>query len=347
MKQKANSGLRAVALCASIFAMTAFGRSAHALVIDPLFDASVTTSEQQVIDGAISTYETMFSNPTTVDIEFMTGTSGGGTSLASDYVAPYATYTSWLGHNAANGGGYDAITAYNSLSYGNKAQQVLFTSADGRALGCPNCVGSVAGEGSISSSTLLDGIVTVGDGYYGNGAQVVYHEIDEVLGIGGQGSVLQASMTATPPVINGETTIGAMDLFRYSAPGTPSLTNSTSASSYFSINGGTSDIVAFNQSGTGDYGDWAASGQGCYIQTYEVCSNPMALSPSSPEGVAMQAIGYDVSTSQQVPEPSSLSIFLAGVAMLTTISTRKAKSQWKQRAAANIDDCDANDCNKA
>lgn len=313
----------------SVLALT--GGAANALVINPFFDSSVTSSEQQVIEGAISSYENMFSNPETVSIEFMTSSAGGGTSQASDYVAPYSTYTNWLGINAINSGDSYAVEAYNNLKYGNTAQQVLFTSADGRALGCTNCVGGVAAQGSISSSTMVDGIVTVGSSYYGNGAQVVYHEIDEVLGIGGQGSVLQASMATTPPLINNETTIGAMDLYRYSAPQTPSLTNSTSAYSYFSLNGGTTQIVAFNQSGVGDYGDWA-SGQGCYIQTYETCSNPTPLSVASPEGMALQAVGYDaIVPAQNVPEPGSFYSLLAGAALLGIVRV-KSKTRYNQKA---------------
>ncbi len=292
---------------------------AHALVIDALYDSSVTSSEQTIISSAISTYEKMFTNPMSVTIEFVTGSISGGSSMVGDYLSPYASYTNSLAANAVANGNTIEATAYNNLSHGNTAAQVLFTSADGRALGCLSCSGTVAGTGSVSSSTLVDGIVTIGSGYYGNSSQVIYHEIDEVLGIGGQGSVINSSMTSSPPLYNGQTTIGALDLYRYSAPGVASLTNSTSATSYFSINGGATNIVGFNQSGVGDYGDWAAS-SGCYIQTYDTCTNPAPLSTLSPEGVALQAIGYDVA----VPEPSTVAILAVGLLGLS-LARRKSR----------------------
>ena len=86
---------------------------------------------------------------------------------------------------------------------------------------------------------------------------VAMHEIDEVLGIGGAGSRL--------PTTN--SSLGPLDLFLYSAVGVRSFTTSSSATAYFSINGGTNDLVNFNQTAGADYGDWASGaappGTGC------------------------------------------------------------------------------------
>ncbi len=303
-----------------------FIHPANALVIDATFDSSVTASEQSIINGAIGTYEQMFSDPITVAIEFMTSsTLGGGQSLAGDYVSPYSTYTNSMSLNATLNNNTIEQTAYNNIGYGNKAAQVAFTSADGRALGCSSCTGVVTGEGSVSSTSKFDGIITIGNGYYGNGAQVVYHEIDEVLGIGGQGSMISSTNSTYPVTINGQTAIGTMDLFRYSAQHTPSLTNSTSAFSYFSINGGTTDIVSFNQSGVGDYGDWAGGGA-CYIQTFDTCNSPLPLSLASPEGIALQAIGYDATVS----EPAAILVLVSGIISMLFARkyfSRKAKNR--------------------
>jgi|GEM_PF-1326115 len=72
------------------------------------------------------------------------------------------------------------------------------------------------------------------------------HEVGEVLGIGGQGSTLG----------QGTSDVGVLDLYRYSASGVRSYTASSNAVSYFSINGGKTSLVHFNQSPDGDYSDW-------------------------------------------------------------------------------------------
>jgi hypothetical protein len=139
-----------------------------------------------------------------------------------------------------------------------------------------------------------------------------------VLGIGGWGTILASGQTSEPQVVNGRTTIGPLDLFRYGALDTPSLTTSTSAVAYFSLDSGATSIAGFNQSGSGDYGDWNSSA--CYVQTFQVCSNPIPISLASPEGLALQAIGYD-----PVPEPF-------GLALLSTALAGLGLARWKRRS---------------
>jgi hypothetical protein len=67
-----------------------------------------------------------------------------------------------------------------------------------------------------------------------------------VLGIGGQGSTLNRSSSDISP----------LDLYRYSAPGVRSYSTSASVSSYFSVDGDSTNLVHFNQSSNGDFGDW-------------------------------------------------------------------------------------------
>ena len=80
----------------------------------------------------------------------------------------------------------------------------------------------------------------------------VAHEMDEVLGIGGDGSQLNSVLDGAS-----DGSVSPLDLFRYSSAGVRSYTTSSTVSSYFSINGGTTDLVHFNQLNDGaDYGDW-------------------------------------------------------------------------------------------
>ena len=307
--------------CAGIAAavLTGATRPAQALVIDGLFDSSVTAPQQSVIDNAIGFYEQSYVDPITVYIEFMTTATGNfaGQSNSTTYSVPYSAYTSALLQDGMATGNAFELAGYASLSHGNTANNVEFTSADGRALGCGGCAPLVAGQGSVGSSTALDGIVTVNSGYYGNSGAVVLHEIDEVLGIGGAGSVLP-SLPATDGSV-----IGPLDLFRYSGIDTPSLTTSATANAYFSLDGGATAIAGFNQSGTGDYGDFTTSS--CYVQSASPCGSP-TISLTSPEGLALQAIGYDA-----VPEPAGLAVLGSAVAGLG-LALRRRRSAGRRLA---------------
>ncbi len=91
---------------------------------------------------------------------------------------------------------------------------------------------------------------------------VVEHELDEVLGLG----------SALNIPVNFPRLSRPQDLFRYSANGTPSY-DVNAASSYFSIDGGATNLVNFNQNGGGDYGDWASSS---HARAYRMLLGPLA-----------------------------------------------------------------------
>ena len=140
---------------------------------------------------------------------------------------------------------------------------------------------------------------------------VATHEIDEALGIGGPGSTLaDGSGTGTPA----PTTLGPLDFFRYSAPGVRSFTYDNSTTAYFSIDGGHTNLVYFNQQGTNtatngsDYADFGAppntpggEDQGNtppLVQDAFGASSP-AVSPnlSTLELTALQVVGYNLTHS--------------------------------------------------
>lgn len=320
---------------------------AQALVIDPTFSSEITNSADAAtiesdITNAIAFYDNTFTNPITVYIDFQTTGSASflGQSLSSTDLASYTGYTTALHANAVQNQNVAELSGYNHLVSGNHAPQIMATSADFRALG-ENAPGTLTVTGS---TTQFDGIITLNtsllSGFGGSGTYapnpVIQHEIDEVLGIGGQGSTLNflagngvsATSAAGAPLINGVATIGPMDLFRYSAPGTASYTTSASASSYFSLDGGVTSIETFNQDSTGDFGDWGVSNKPgqptnpAEVQDAFQSGANISLNLDSPEMLALQAIGYDT-----VPEPASLALLgsaLAGLALARRRVTRKA-----------------------
>jgi hypothetical protein len=158
----------------------------------------------------------------------------------------------------------------------------------------------------------------------------VEHELNEMLGGGGQGSVLNAVNTcaSTPAVPVSAASqdcaanagfvndLGVLDLYRYAAPGTPSFTTSGSATSYLSVDGGVTDIIGFNQDASGDYGDYSTNNN---VQS--AFSDPDVLAPydtASLEFKMLQAIGYN-----GVPEPASMAVFVSGLVGLRWVRRRK------------------------
>jgi hypothetical protein len=140
--------------------------------------------------------------------------------------------------------------------------------------------------------------------------QVVMHELSEVMGAGGGGSQLG----------NAGTNVGTLDLYRYSAAGVRSYSTSA-ATSYFSINGGTTNLSYFNQDAGGDYADWATIPPNSTPQVQDAFGTPgTQLDLDSAELTALDVVGWNVAA---VPEPTTIG--LVGVAGLALLRRRKVK----------------------
>jgi hypothetical protein len=329
----------------------AWAAPGHALTIIPTFDTSVTSASNAVqieaaINNVANTYR-MFSNPITVRIDFQLTDLGGngGKSLTTDYHSPFAPYAARLANDAAAHpeNAVLALALANQV-WGNTPASVGVdfietASADRRALGAAAAVGGLGADGVIGHGNF-DGIVYLDnfspDEYsftshvgpnQDSGLDVLYHEVDEVLGIGGNGSTLNWYAAG----VNIDA-IGPMDLYRYAAPHTPSFTLDTSAISYFSIDGGLHGWEYFNQLQfgppplSGDYGDWGrfACNDGLHaIQQWSGCSGEAYLpfSRFSPESVALQAIGYNLA----IPEPGAWTMLILGMAMTGHAARRRSR----------------------
>jgi hypothetical protein len=152
----------------------------------------------------------------------------------------------------------------------------------------------------------------------------VEHEVDEVLGIGGEGSVITTNVGA----LTGG--VGPMDLYRYSAPGVRSFTASTNAASFFSINGGTNKMVNFNQGfgGQSDYGDWGdgtnpadGKGNGTPLVQDAFGSPGSAPDVGTNELTALDVVGWNL-----VPEPSTVALVTVGVVGMAWSMRRRRKA---------------------
>jgi hypothetical protein len=322
--------------------------TAHAgLVITPTFDSSITSDPnaaaiETAINTSIGIYESLFTDPVNVGILFRYTTTfpDGVTPLPPDVLGTNFhtlwsfSYNTYINALKADGTTANDATALGNLpaasAFPNSPTNLQFSSANGRAVGLNtpplSTVNGVPG--------VFDGVLTLNssqpfqfDRTGGiaptnfDALRVIEHEIDEVLGLG---STLPGGVDfAGAPAVSPE------DLFRYSAPGTISFTNSSSASSYFSIDGGVTNIVGLNQDPAGDYGDWLGSSTVALVQAAFIGHHQADISATSPEGIALDVIGYDPA---RVPEPSTLALASAGTLLLAGCAWRRRLKNSRGRA---------------
>jgi Alpha-galactosidase, CBM13 domain len=102
---------------------------------------------------------------------------------------------------------------------------------------------------------------------------------------------IEVTCTIPPPA-----SIRPQDLFSWSSPDVRNLTSD--GTRYFSIDSGSTNIVNFNQTPPGDFGDWFS--EPCpqhhpRVQNAFVCPDQFSdISATSPEGINLDVIGYNL-----------------------------------------------------
>jgi len=298
---------------------------------------------EATIDQSIAQVTSLISTPLTLNIDFLSDPNTGlGASVGTGLIdLPYSTYLSYL--QAKPNKSTVSTTALASLPAGpgtginNNATNVQLGGAlldsigdttDGNSLISSNR--GFAGTVALNTSILNTSRTNYDNTKY-DLVSTVTHEVDEILGIGGEGSTLTAT--------GGATDVGPTDLFRYSAPGVRSYSNSANVSSYFSINGGNTALVHFNQRSDGDYSDWGdgvtpADGHGNNPpQVQDAFGDTTAEPNMGPnEAIALDAVGWQMSAAglqlESVPEPSTYALLFAGALLL--IGVRRAALVWSR-----------------
>ena len=309
--------------------------TARALSIVPVFDSSVTSLRNaSTIEAAFTAvaraFDASFATPVTVKI----GVSWGkvdGVSLGSGNIAAsrspltgpfsYSDVTAiFAGDAAANPTNMTMAIAAAKLASRSPAGSLPYEIpyAEAQALGyLPAAMKPDSGYVGFSTSAVWDfskhnGITA---GTYDFQA-LAAHEISEVLGrITGLDT--RRPTYATP-----------LDALRYSAPGQPSF--SYGAPAYFSIDGGRTNLGAFNVAGGGDRSDWSGisgDAQNAYLRTgvgYALMSSDLklldvlgwgAVTPLPAGTIAAIAVTAP-GAAMGVPEPGTWGLMLAGLGVV-------------------------------
>lgn len=278
------------------------------LVINATFDSTITSDPnaatiEGTINQAIGIYESLFTDPITVNITFGEMSGGLGESTTEFGQVSYTDYRAALVADAKSANDATAL-AHLAGGPGNPANgntTMDVATANLRALG----FNVNPPPGQPDSTILLNTSImnlsrsSIDPNKYDLMA-VASHEIDEALGFG---SALNGLANSTITVPTGP--VWGLDLYRYDQNGNRILTNDINAQSFFSIDGGHTLLVPFNQNSNGDFSDWQPNGT---PRVQDAFATAGATPNLGVEITGLDVLGYDIAG---VPEPSS--VVLAGV----------------------------------
>ncbi|MFL6375082.1 MAG: NF038122 family metalloprotease [Pyrinomonadaceae bacterium] len=290
------------------------------LVINGVFDSSITSNANSAaimaaINSDIAFYQSTFSDPITVKILYRyANTFPDGSPIANGGIAVSnaefygAVWASYMGSLTADSKTTNDAKAIASLPASAPSTLIRFSSASGRAIG-RSTPGGMCPDGTVTIPPPVgcnyDGIVTivsttpfsfsrpVAGGTF-DARAAIQHEMDEVLGFG-------SGLNFNNPIVDWHPS----DLFSYSAPATRNVTST--GTRYLSIDGGTTNLVGFNQVAPADYGDFAGACPHAVVHPQDAfaCAGETSdIAANSPEGILLDAIGYDLvlgTTAANVP----------------------------------------------
>jgi hypothetical protein len=276
------------------------------LIINLTFDqptSSLPAGFVASLDAVVQFYESIFTNPITINIDvgygeidgqsLQNGALGESEGYYNQY--SYSQVRSALVANATSAAQVSAVDALPATdpSPGGDGNYWVSTS-EAKALGLTGSSSALDGYIGFSNSfaftynTVNGGSVAAGTyDFFG----VAAHEITEVMGrdlfVGSEDGEGIGPDSYSP-----------YDLFHYSANGVRDFSGTTAG--YVSDNGGATDLDNFNTNPQGDFGDWAtASG---FNDSYLAFSNSGVANPVSANDLTADSLlGYDETTTASAP----------------------------------------------
>ena len=297
-----------VATAAALLLLAAL--PARALTINASFDATINANPtaKATILGAIATYQSLFSDPITVNIAFQNMATGLGMSNTNYVTLNYNSYQAALRADATSSSDATAMSfvpnAATDPVIGSNSLDVTNAQAAAVGLGPAMAVG-LNGTVSLNLSLMNWDRVTIDAGKYDLQA-VASHEINEVLGT--------ASGIGFP-------NISPIDLFRYTLAGARTFTT-LGDDAYFSINGST-QLARFNQNAGGDYADFWSTGAHT-PQVQDAFGTAGATPNLGVEIVMLDVVGFNLVSA--VPEPSSMAMMFGGVLLIGGMARRRQQA---------------------
>jgi hypothetical protein len=278
--------------------------SPTAFTIDINWDSSVGNAPSAFtsdILAAVNFLETQFTNPVTITIDVGYGEIDGqllsdddlGESEANTVPVSYASLLAAVNANANNPTAESVLAELPATSPVNGASYYV-TTAQAKALGLadPGSDGTDGWVGFADASQFTYGDTntsgTVAAGTYDFFATAV-HEITEDMG----------RQMGTTSRFGDD--LSLMNLLDYSAPGTRDFSQTTPG--YFSLDGGTTDLGAYNTDPSGDWGDWGAS---VTDNSFDAFATPGVLEAVSTNDLTeVAALGWDPAGSTGTTPPST------------------------------------------
>jgi VCBS repeat-containing protein len=267
------------------------------------------------VNYVVNYFDTTFTNAVTVNIDLGYG-EVAGQSLGSGALGESETYFDSFSYtqvvNALKANqpsltqqaAYATLPGSTPLSGGTMWVSTAEQKALGLLAGNNSAIDGYIGLSSTYPFSYAANTTPAAGQYYFEG--VLAHELSEVLG--------RSSMLGQG--LGGTTSYTAMDLFRYSAPGTRQL--GTGGPAYFSINNGTTNLDSWNTNPGGDLGDWAGSAG---------TDSFLAFSPSGqkdwitqPDLTLMNVLGWDMATAGGISVTATASEAVQGGASVTLLA---------------------------
>jgi hypothetical protein len=340
---------KAVAQCFSLagaaLITAGMAQPAAALVINPIFDSSITSrANASTIQTAFNTvaqdWASQFINNAQINVKVSWGSVGGqvlpsnavGASTSSLY--GYYTYNQVKSYltNASLGNPSDTALAIAVANLPATApsgvSKYVIPSSEAKVLGLippmqTSTDGSIGFAGNSMTSYDYDPTDGVKAGTYDFQA-VAAHELDEVLG-------RISGLYNTAPTYR-----TVFDLFRYKSPGVLSFSYSEAA--YFSIDGGVTNLGKFNNTASGDRGDWLTLAGSTDIQDAFI-STGQRKNLTAVDLTGLDVLGYNginlgntawnlpqtiaFRLVEPVPEPGSLILLVSMLSLLGATVLRR------------------------